>query len=418
MRLIICLFLIISFSLESKNPVKERARLSSVQIIDRNGFSENITIKEKLEGFENVNFLSSQPYKRVLRVYQPDREGSIRSFLTTYFENGQVKQYLEIKNARAYGLYQEWYANGQVKVKTHVIGGPPDLSPLAESQWVFEGLSLAYDEEGHQIAKISYKKGALEGIAETYSSTGVVLSKTPYKNGVIEGSELLYSPSGVLLEKHQYKGGVLDGPSETYWDAEKIATVEAYKNGMLAHGVSFSKEGSIVHFVNEGEGSRLYVVLAHLKQEQEIHDGEIRGKVIALDESGRTTSIFHVRHGEKHGLETLYYLNGKEKIAMEWIEGNIQGQVTTWYPNGIKESEREVIKNKKQGLALAWYPTGDLLLIESYNNDLLDKGEYFKKGERSPISSIKQGNGLATLFDKDGLLRQKVTYESGKPIIQ
>ena len=92
--------------------------------------------------------------------------------------------------------------------------------------------------------------------------------------------------------------------------------------------------------------------------------------------------------------------------------------MTTWYPNGVKESEREVIKNKKQGLSLAWYPSGDLLLIESYGNDLLEKGEYFKKGERSPISYVNNGNGIATLFDKDGLLRQKVTYENGKPISQ
>ena len=191
MRLFLCFLLLFTLPIEAKQQVIEKVHLSSVQIIDRNGFSENITAKEKLDAFENVNFLASQPYKRVLRVYDTDREGTTRSFLTTYFENGQIKQYLEIKNARAYGLYKEWYATGQIKVKTHVIGGPPDLSPLAESQWVFDGLSIAYDEDGHQIAKINYKKGSLDGMAETYSSSGAILSKTPYKNGSIEGSELV-----------------------------------------------------------------------------------------------------------------------------------------------------------------------------------------------------------------------------------
>jgi len=416
MRFFIFFLVLFLTPMEGKKGGQEKPRLSSIQIIDRNGFSENITLKEKLEAFENVNFLSHQPYKRVLRVYSPLQDGTIFSFLTTYYENGQIKQHLEIKNARALGLYQEWHQNGKLKAKTRIVGGPPDLTPEAQRQWVFDGLALAYDEEGGLIGKIPYKKGLMDGLAETFWSADKPLSKTPFKNGLIDGDELIYSKSGKFSERHHYTDGILDGPSWTYWDDGKIATIEEYKKGLLIYGVSFSRDGNIVHFVHEGEGVRNYHVLGKLNQEQEIHEGVIRGKVTNFGDNEKAVSTLQVRDGGRHGLETILYPNGKPKMTIDWVEGKIKGKVISWYSNGVKESEREVVNNKKQGLSLAWYPTGDFLLIESYDSDKLDKGEYFKKGEKNPVSSVSSGSGIATLFDKDGLLKQKVTYENGKPV--
>ena len=79
------------------------------------------------------------------------------------------------------------------------------------------------------------------------------------------------------------------------------------------------------------------------------------------------------------------------------------------------QSQREVNGNKKQGLSFAWYTNGDLMLMEEYENDLLIKGTYFKKGDKIPISKIEGGKGLATLYTNEGIFLRKVVYEKAHP---
>ena len=42
----------------------KESKLVSLQIIDRNGFQETVSAKERLELYEKTNFLESQPYEK------------------------------------------------------------------------------------------------------------------------------------------------------------------------------------------------------------------------------------------------------------------------------------------------------------------------------------------------------------------
>src|SRR3972149_7346238 len=75
---------------------RDQTDLVSMQIIDRNGFSETIGSKERLSPYKKVDFLSSQPYQKVLRVFAKNHEGKSRSALSSYHPNGHIWQYLEI----------------------------------------------------------------------------------------------------------------------------------------------------------------------------------------------------------------------------------------------------------------------------------------------------------------------------------
>jgi hypothetical protein len=55
------------------------------------------------------------------------------------------------------------------------------------------------------------------------------------------------------------------------------------------------------------------------------------------------------------------------------------------------------------------------MLIEEYDNDQLVKGIYIKKGEKSPVSVIENGEGIATLYDSDGYFLKKIKYYKGIP---
>ncbi|MBX9744903.1 MAG: hypothetical protein K2X08_06820, partial [Chlamydiales bacterium] len=94
-------------SCQKPQPVND---LVGIQIQDRNGLSETISIPEKLETYGKIDFLSSQPFKKVIRVYK--KEGKNHSIITTYHPNGIVWQYLECQDMRASGLYQEWFSTG------------------------------------------------------------------------------------------------------------------------------------------------------------------------------------------------------------------------------------------------------------------------------------------------------------------
>jgi hypothetical protein len=58
------------------------------------------------------------------------------------------------------------------------------------------------------------------------------------------------------------------------------------------------------------------------------------------------------------------------------------------------------------------------MLVEEYEKDALVRGQYIKRGEKSPASRVEHGTGVATLYDADGNFSKKVNYKEGQPIEQ
>ncbi len=68
------LFLLILSSCASQNSSDPNAVIS-MQIIDRHGFIETISNKERLRSFETTDFLTTQPFQKVLRIYGRNSKG-------------------------------------------------------------------------------------------------------------------------------------------------------------------------------------------------------------------------------------------------------------------------------------------------------------------------------------------------------
>lgn len=398
--------------------------LTSVHIVDRNGFSETISNKDRLNQFQNVNFLSSQPYQKVLRIYARDSKGNIRSVVTTYHENGNPKQFLEVLNARANGIYCEWHENGHMSVMSRVIGGTADVTSLAEKSWLFDGPSYAWDEAEHQIAEINYSQGSLEGMTTYFHSNGQIWKRLPYTKNQLEGSVEIYRNNGELLQQQSYSQGQRDGTSTRYWKCDQIASQEEYCRGKLENAQYFDQSGSLVAEVKNGTGYRAIFGKENVQELQEFTDGSLDGEVKVFNQEGRLKRIYHVKNEIKHGEEIEYYDRFfvssaplQPKLSFYWHEGKIQGMVKTWYPTGILESQKEMSNNAKNGVLTAWYRDGNMMLIEEYNTDKLVRGDYFKKEERIPVSQVVDGKGVVTIFDADGHFVQKIAYVNGKPEI-
>jgi antitoxin component YwqK of YwqJK toxin-antitoxin module len=395
--------------------------LVSIQIHDRNGVTETISNPDRLEVFESVDFLSSQPYKKVLRVYR--NKGKAAGVITTYHPNGTPHQYLETQEMRASGAYREWHPNGVLKIDAMVIGGTADTSPGSQKDWLFEGIATIYDEQGHLIGSIPYEKGLLEGVSVYYYPTGSVQKELPYHKGELEGTALEYDPLGQLKSKREYKEGVRDGLSLEFWSSDQLAAREIYSKGYLHEGEYYRKEGELFSQVKYSQGFQAVFEDGFLKQLVEIRKGKPEGLVQIFSEDGTLYSAHSVKQGKKEGDETVYYApsdvasaNPQPKLILPWVDDAISGIVKSWYPNGTLQSQREMSRNQKSGPSLAWYQDGGLMYMEEYEQDRLVKGTYFKKNQRDPVSTVIQGTGIATLFDENGVLIRKVHYQKGRPI--
>ncbi len=392
------------------------SHLVCVQLTDRNGISETISQKDRLLQLSTNDFLSEQPYKVVKQIFSKDSEGKTPSKLTSYHDNGQIKQYLEVKNGRAFGKYLEWYQNGVLKLEATTIEGIGDLSIDAALGWMFDEISFAYNDKGNMIARVPYKKGVIDGICTYYDEQGQQIKSIEYVNGYMHGECKELYASGEVKKITNYVFGEKHGVSEFFGNDTHPKYVENYKKNRLQSASYYDLEEALIGGVDDYQGFKVSYQNGRLHRRLEITDGKIEGKMIHFFEDGSISNTYYIENGEKHGEEILYYESGKPKMRLDWYEGEIHGQINTWYPSGENESERQMYHNEKHGKSLAFYADGSIMLIEEYENENLYEGSYFKKGKKEPISSIARGDGIATLYDKDGILLQRVNYEKGKPV--
>lgn len=392
-------------------------KLLSINLTDVNGMSETISHPERIKQYEEVDFLKCQNYKKVMRIYARDQSGCMSAKVTTYHPNGQPKQYLEVVNGRAYGQFKEWFDNGQLKVEATVISGEPDVTESAEKTWLFTGISLAYNNCGQKIAEISYSNGVLNGVSTYYHPSGNVWKIIPYSQGMMEGTAQIFRDNGELLQSTEYVQGEPNGLAIRYWTCSQIASEECFNCGKLLSGKYYDTDGTLITEVQNGNGKRTLFGKNTVAEIIEIKNGVPEGRVEMYNQKGECVSTHMVKNALKHGEEQIYYPGTplKIKLSVNWYEGKIRGLVKTWYPNGQIESQKEMSDNQRNGLLTSWYLDGSLMLMEEYEKDRLVKGEYFRKGDKTPISEVSQGEGTASLFDPEGHFIRKVPYHLGKP---
>ena len=398
--------------------------LTCINIVDRNGLTETINNTERLEQYKNVNFLMPQPYQKVLRIYTRDIQGNIPACMTSYHPNGYPSKYLDGVNGRACGCYKEWYSNGNLKIEAFVMEGTADIIDNAEKTWIFNGICNAWTEQGELEASFPYVKGALEGEVIYYHPNGNIWKKIPYNKNQINGTLYIYTIDGGLLQTSDFIEGINEGKTIRYWDEGLVASEETCCEGFIASGKYYNKEGKLLSEISCGKGVRAIFGKDKIIQLQEYNNGQLEGFVKILDAQDRVKTLYHVKNQTKHGEEICYYDAPRfqetlfPKISINWYEGKIQGITKTWYNNQTQESQREMSHNKKNGHSTAWYKEGSLMLIEEYEQDRLIKGEYYNKGDKSPVTTVIDGKGVVTLFDSKGGVIQKTNYLNGKPLLE
>ncbi len=398
----------------------ESEPLVGIQIQDRNGFTETISHPDKLARYEEIDFLTAQPFKKVVRVYK--KEGKSHSTITTYHPNGQIAQYLEAQEMRAHGAYKEWFSTGQIKIEASVIGGTADVSQGAQKDWLFNGLCRVWNEEGQTIAQIPYEKGAIQGTCVYFYPSGEIQKIVPYAKNMEEGETVEYYESGRVRSKVKFSKGIRQGASLGFFESGSRAWEEHYADGLLLRGIYYSSEGEPLTQVEDGRGIQAHFEGDRLAWLMEIKQGAAEGWVKKFNAQEELEQTYSTKCGRKHGEEISYYPleeKGGEvrpKLSIQWDQGAVHGIVKTWYRSGRLQSQREYCRNQKSGSSCAWYRNGSLMLVEEYEAGKIIRGAYYKKGQNDPTSTILNGNGAAYLYDEDGVFLKKITYIKGKAI--
>ncbi len=340
----------------SKSQKNDTPTLVSIQVIDRNGFTETISAKNRLTKYQNTNFCDPQPYQKVLRVFSKNKEGRSSSAITSYHSNGLVWQYLEVVDGRAHGTYKEWHSNGKLKMELTVIEGIAELSETAPSSWVFDGNNTIWDEQGSIVAKILYEKGMLHGDSLYYYPNGSLKKHISYIQDKIQGSILFYSEEGIILETISYVDDKPHGHAKSYTLKGNLLYEEDWKDGNLLEGVYYDVNRAILATLSKGSGNRAEFKEGALKQLVEYKEGQAEGLVQCFDSAGFITNTYHQKQGKKQGEEKIYYpviFSEKQalvKILLNWQEDILQGTVKTWFIDGVQESQKELYQNKKMDL--------------------------------------------------------------------
>jgi antitoxin component YwqK of YwqJK toxin-antitoxin module len=398
---------------------QDQEQLVLIQIQDRNGLAETISAEERLAKYNNIDFLTEQPYKKVMRLYR--KEGTNRSIITTYHPNGTLWQMLETKEMRAFGAFKEWFPSGIQRIDATVIGGMADLTPNAQDSWLFDGKSVVWNEQGQRIAEIPYEKGVLSGTSLFYYPSGSLEKETPYIQDVPEGESTEFWESGAIRAKLSFHQGVQNGLSKSFWPNGNPSLEEVYQQGLLKEGVYWTRSGELVSEVKDGFGFKSIFKETSLYQLVEIRKGLVEGVVKIFDDRLHLVCMYHLKNGKKQGEEIEYFPPQEEgsrlqpKLSLSWDQNAIQGIAKTWYENGELQSQKEFSRNKRSGPACVWYRDGQLMMLEEYEDDVLVKGQYYKRNQQGPVSTISNGTGTATLYDAEGSFLRKIQYVKGKP---
>lgn len=398
----------------------EPPSIVKLNLIDQHGINQTIQAEERLATYQEIDFLSPQPYRKVLRVFATDHEGHHSSCITSYFENGQVRQYLDVKDGRPWGDYREWFESGQLALEAHVVGGIPDLEEHALKSFLFDGAASAWNEEGVCKAQLSYSRGELSGPQRYFHPNGTLWRELHYAHNLLEGVASEYFSDGQLRLQSHYVKGELEGVSTLFHPNGVIAAKEEFSQGALLWGHYSLPSGDEVAHVEGGEGERVAFLEDGGREITTYSHGYPNGWVCRFGADGHCKSRYQLVGGVKHGEEILYFdppQGNKEQphLSLHWHSGEMQGVMRSYYPDGQLESQKEMSQNRKNGLSMAWYRDGSLMMIEEYHEDRLIKGQYFSQGRSRPTSLIEEGRGMATLYDAEGHFLRKVPYFDGVP---
>ncbi len=214
------------------------------------------------------------------------------------YENGNLKETLEVQDGILHGEKKSYYKNGQLS-----------FSVMVANRWN-EGVYKIYYESGNLKSDGFYMNGRIEGWSIRKYKDDKIIEKTNYE----KEREVDISKLG-----EKYKMIYMANKHETYTGM----LVEKYSNGNLKE--TLEVQGGAIH----GENKRYYEN-GQLSFNTMIVRGWNEGPYKTYYENGNLRSEGFYKKGKIEGFERTYHENGQLWSETEYKDEKIIGK-TKWY---------------------------------------------------------------------------------------
>ena len=197
-----------------------------------------------------------------------------------------------------------------------------------------------------------------------------------------------------------------------------VTKIDEDGNGIV---VSYDKDGAYVSRTTYKNGEEVETVVDWSKLQgsrfgkKYLHNTPFTGRAESFYGNGQKKFERNHKDGKEDGLYTSWYENGQKRN--EWIkkEGIYHGPLTRWYENGQKELEANYKVSKWDGLRTEWYENGHKKIEANWKDGKVMAAKVWKpNGEKCPVTSVKDGNGLWIRYDEEGAERIRYTCKDGK----
>ena len=136
---------------------------------------------------------------------------------------------------------------------------------------------------------------------------------------------------------------------------------------------------------------------------------------IGYYENGQMQDLTFKKDGVWDGLQTEWYENGQKMSELNFKDGLMHGLETTWRESGQKTWERTLKDGEQDGLETAWYQNGQKKSEVICKDGKVMSAKVWKpNGEKCPVTSLKDGNGLLALWHVNGQKSSEAKFKNGK----
>lgn len=343
----------------------------------------------------------------IMREIKPDPKRSERTWVTTYWPNGNRKRsYYREKSEVIIGNDTTWFRNGQLESITSMKNGK------------FEGPTVTYHQNGKpSVSKLTYRDGKRDGDYLTYHDNGQVKYKGSFKNGERTGIHDEFYKSGIRSDQsfhseglswHNHYGtyGNLEW-RKRYGNDNKDTIVEYFKNGKIST-LKVALDGGLR--TTNMNGDRIELI-----QESDAK-GNIK-KLISFADDGRQTpqivGNYDVVVQTPHPSWGLPY----EEYSVN-NKGLVNGVHTRKLPSGFV-TDRDTFENGgRKGIKYSYHPNGSTSLVSNlsfaqnepfYDYSLNQDGSFEVLQRR--INDTIDGRELS--YSEDGVLEKTTYYNMG-----
>ncbi|MCF8427345.1 MAG: hypothetical protein K9H61_09560 [Bacteroidia bacterium] len=413
----------------------ENGKISSVQTY-QNFLPNGIWLKYSQEGilieqkaFENGQLSNPDiTYHSNGKVYQINprqffnidgRDTSlIHGLVQTYYANGNKQQEINYVRGKQYGLYKQFFDNGNVGRELYFFGASDRYAVLKE-----------YNSDGVLLKEGTYSKEPNDStkfkklIYAIYAENGNLLYRLNQKDAMANGVFEAYYENGNL----KAEGFIFKRRNSDYFSVEDVGNAWQaiyYPNGGLRyeilsidnfrHGqyVEWFPDGSLKRFNNPTgldvqwlQNGELMMALVYNSNNNLIRDTVLDSRYLKdLYESLRTAPTRQLKIlKQSNGLQTSYYAPGKKRFETNLNNGNFENYFLAYTFSGDTLAYLEL----QDGLLHGYY------LVKNANGTYFLQGNYEQGKE---VGEWKQYSrkGLPRAFfeyDKNGMGHKPYTYE-------